>query len=143
MERRTLLAAGAALATAGTTRVFAATGSMSGMDMGTSMKDCIDLCTASHRTCLDTSASLTQRADTPSLRRLTLLLSDCAELCSTTANSMSRGSPLHPMICRACAEACEFCAKECQRQGTDELKSCADTCLKCAAGCQKMAAMSA
>jgi len=141
MERRTLLVAGAALATAGATRAIAAPGNMPGMAMAMSMDDCIDLCMKSHRVCLDAASRLSQQAATPALRQLVILLSDCAELCGTTANSMVRGSPLHPLVCRACAEACELCAKQCREQANDNLLNCSGTCEKCAAGCRQMAAM--
>ena len=41
---------------------------------------------------------------------LIAMLTACAELCQATANSMLRGSALHPVLCRACAEACDLCA---------------------------------
>ena len=46
---------------------------------------------------------------------LIAMLTDCAELCQATANSMLRGSALHPVLCRACAEACDLCAAACSK----------------------------
>jgi hypothetical protein len=70
------------------------------------------------------------------------MLADCAELCQTTANSMLRGSPLHQVLCQACAEACARCADECSHHQADQqMVRCAQTCRTCAEGCRTMGAM--
>jgi uncharacterized membrane protein len=84
---------------------------MEGMAM--SMTDCIDDCVASHRMCLETAAWLTKQGGASATASLIAMLNDCAELCQATANSMLRESSLHTILCRACADGCERCAREC------------------------------
>jgi hypothetical protein len=112
------------------------------MAMAMPMKECIDLCTASHVMCLAT-ANYVANADRSAVPvQLIALLNDCAEICQSTANSMVRASALHTILCRACAEACETCARECERHSGDrQLTHCAATCRQCALSCRQMAAM--
>lgn len=105
------------------------------------MDDCIRQCMECHRVCLETMQyCLTQgghHAEHSHIR----LMSDCVEICQTSANFMIRGSDLHGHTCRACAEVCDACAKDCASMGDDpRMKSCADTCHRCAEECRKMAA---
>jgi hypothetical protein len=143
LERRAVLTGSTALLAAG-----AATGAMAdnrsaqGMAMAMPMQECIDLCAASHVMCLETAnyAADADRSIAPV--QLIALLSDCAEICQSTANSMVRKSALHTTLCRACADACDICARECERQSGDrQLALCAATCRRCAASCRQMAAM--
>jgi hypothetical protein len=70
------------------------------------------------------------------------MLNDCAELCQATANSMLRESSLHTILCRACADGCERCARECLSHVVGErIKLCSATCKDCAASCRMMADM--
>ena len=69
------------------------------------------------------------------------LLLDCAEICQTSANFMTRGSELHNRTCAVCAEICERCAEDCEQFGDEALmKACAETCRRCAESCRQMAA---
>lgn len=143
MERRTLLMSGGALVVSG-----AASGAIAGgrsppaMAMAMPMKECIDLCVASHAMCLETANHVASVNRSPDAAGLIALLNDCAEICQATANSMLRQSALHAILCRACAEACEQCARECERSRDDrQLSLCAATCRRCAQGCRHMAAM--
>jgi len=145
LQRRKLLGSGVVLAAVA---VIAETvsaeqhdmkgmGAMDGMAMP--MKDCIGLCLNSHRTCIETASyaikSEAMRAD------LFVMLTDCAEMCQTTANSMIRNSLLHGILCRACAEACERCADACsQHAGDAQMVACTQTCRTCAQSCRDMAA---
>lgn len=46
---------------------------------------------------------------------------DCADVCATTANLLSRQTQFEPALARAgvqaCAEACRVCGEECERHG--------------------------
>ncbi|QJU58258.1 four-helix bundle copper-binding protein [Sphingomonas sp. AP4-R1] len=140
IERRELLTAGAGLVVAATLAAPAAAQHhrMEGMVM--SLAECVDECVASHRMCLETAAYVTRRGGALAIAPLIAMLTDCAELCQTTANSMLRESALHRIICGACAEACERCAQECLARGKDEqIERCSATCRRCAAGCRMMA----
>ncbi|MGZ3690669.1 MAG: four-helix bundle copper-binding protein [Pseudobdellovibrio sp.] len=66
-------------------------------------------------------------------------LIDCAEICTVSADFMSRGSKLHSLICFACAEACMACASSCEKFADDEMmKRCAEACRRCEESCRKM-----
>ena len=142
IERRELLMAGAGLAAAGTLAAPAA-GQQHRMEgMAMSMTDCIDDCVASHRMCLETAAWLTKQGGASATASLIAMLNDCAELCQATANSMLRESSLHTILCRACADGCERCARECLSHVVGErIKLCSATCKDCAASCRMMADM--
>lgn len=139
IERRQVLMSGTALLAAGTAKsVRADNPAMTGMPM----KDCIDLCWASHVICLETAAGLTVMGANATALQLAAMLSDCAEICQTTANSMIRRSPLHTVLCQACAEACERCARACGQQGSDpSLARCVESCRSCSESCRHMATM--
>ncbi|QVM86160.1 four-helix bundle copper-binding protein [Novosphingobium decolorationis] len=142
IERRELLMAGAGLAAAGTLAAPAAAQQHRMEGMAMSMTDCIDDCVASHRMCLETAAWLTKQGGASATASLIAMLNDCAELCQATANSMLRESPLHTILCRACADACERCARECLSHVVGErIKRCSATCKDCAASCRMMADM--
>lgn len=145
LQRRDLLT-GAALLAAGAAQPAAAAAQahdMKGMDampgMAMSMSDCIDHCLASHRRCLETAAYALGQGGALAAPDLIAMLTDCAELCQASANSMLRGSALHPVLCRACAEACDLCAAACSKPRADApMAQCAETCRVCAAGCRQM-----
>jgi hypothetical protein len=64
----------------------------------------------------------------------------CAELCRTTAASLSRighaaALPLHHLLV-ACIDACERCAAECEHHDDlEHCRRCADACRRCAEAC--------
>jgi hypothetical protein len=66
------------------------------------------------------------------------LMTDCIEICQTSADFMTRGSKLHESVCAACADVCEACAVSCDAIGGDEMKHCAELCRKCAKSCREM-----
>lgn len=139
LQRRYLLT-GALLAAAQPVAAFGQaqnTKTMAGMAM--SMNDCIEHCLDSHRLCLETSTYAVKRGGALETAEMIAMLNDCAELCQATANSMLRESPLHQVLCRACAEACERCAQACSAHGSDaQMARCAQACRTCAEGCRQM-----
>jgi hypothetical protein len=67
------------------------------------------------------------------------LLLDCAGICRTASEFMSRTSTLHGMVCQVCARICDRCATDCARFDDDqEMASCAAACRKCAESCRAM-----
>jgi hypothetical protein len=95
--------------------------------------DCHAICTSTVQHCL-TKGGMHVRPD-----HIRLLL-DCAEICQTSANFMLRGSTLHALTCRACAEACAECARGCVQMADDQLmQRCAEMCRKCEDSCSRMA----
>ena len=105
------------------------------------MDQAIENCTRCHRICLETAARHFRGERSPKIEEtLVRLLLDCAEICSTSADFMIRGSDVHQHVCRACAAICTRCADECDRQGEDPyMAACAEACRRCAESCAAMA----
>lgn len=104
-----------------------------------SLAECIAICLRCHSTCLETAARVLA---TPARAEasLVVMLLDCADICQATANSMSRGSPVHIAFCAACAQVCDACAAACARaKDAAALKACLDVCRDCAMSCRHMA----
>lgn len=103
-------------------------------------QSCIDLCKECHDVCLQTAMSHClekggQHVEAEHFR----LMTNCAELCQTSANFMLTNSPVHAVVCAACAEVCDACALSCERIG--DMEDCADTCRRCATSCATMGAV--
>ena len=107
-----------------------------------SMERCIENCSNCQRTCLETAARHFRGEHTPKLEEAHVrLLLDCAQICSTSADFMMRGSDMHGHTCGACAAICDRCADECDRMGEDPyMAACAEICRRCAESCREMAA---
>lgn len=104
------------------------------------MDHCIDNCQECHETCLAlVDHCLTKGGRHADAAHIRLLL-DCAQICSTSADFMIRGSDLHTETCRACSEVCERCADDCAKMADDqEMKDCVAVCRRCAESCRQMA----
>lgn len=112
--------------------------------MTTQMSGCIDDCLECATTCLETARHCLEMGGEHAAAAHIVAILDCAEICETSANFMSRGSDMHPTVCAACAEACIRCAEECERFPDDEvMRRCAEICRKCAQSCQQMAGAAA
>jgi len=106
------------------------------------MERCIENCLECHRVCLETLSYCWEQGGRHVERRHLLLLEDCAQLCQTSADFMSRGSDIHPQLCGICADACERCARSCEQFGGDaQMKACADICRRCVESCRQMAGL--
>ena len=106
------------------------------------MQICIQNCTLSHQICEQTlSYCLKQDGKHLKPQHLKALI-DCAQICTVSADFMSRDSKIHSSICGACAEACQACAASCDQFGDDEaMKLCGDVCRQCEESCRHMAKM--
>jgi hypothetical protein len=105
------------------------------------IEQCIQSCLDSHRICLETITHCLLRGGEYASEKRILLLQDCAEICDTAANFMTRNSDLNAIVCGTCAEVCLRCAEDCERLGDDDLlKACAGACRRCAEYCQLMVA---
>lgn len=111
------------------------------LDLDEMLQQCIDHCTDCHALCVRTQVYCLDMGGAHAERLHQSALADCAQLCATCADFMVRQSPVHPAVCRACAEACERCALSCQRIGRDDpmMARCVDACRRCADSCQAMA----
>ncbi|HEX3528136.1 MAG TPA: four-helix bundle copper-binding protein [Thermoanaerobaculia bacterium] len=104
------------------------------------MDRCIDNCQECHEACLGLVDHCLRKGGRHAEADHIRLLLDCAEICTTSADFMIRGSALHTETCRACSEVCERCAEDCARFTDDSaMKECADMCRRCAESCRQMA----
>jgi hypothetical protein len=104
------------------------------------MQECVQNCTDCHRICLETAAYCVQMGGPHAEASHVGLLLDCAQICATSADFMTRGAVLHPRVCGVCAEVCERCAEDCERFGDDaQMRRCAEVCRRCAESCRRMA----
>jgi hypothetical protein len=111
------------------------------MNPSTEEQRCIVDCQECHEVCLRTVSHFLQKGGAaPTEGSHVRLLLDCAEICQTSANFMIRGSSLHQLTCRVCAEICERCAEGCgQVDDGERLYRCAEVCRRCARSCAQMA----
>ncbi len=109
------------------------------------MRTCIQNCTDCHRICTETAAHCLQMGGKHAEANHVRLLLDCAQVCATSADFMSRGSQFHHDVCRVCADVCAKCAEDCARMGQDDraMQECADACRRCAESCRSMASVTA
>jgi len=104
-----------------------------------SMQACIDACLATYRLCMEGSRHGLEKGGAHASSGHIAILLDCADLCQATAASMMRGSPIHAVLCEACAKACEACSKECAGFDDALMQRCAAACRDCTASCAMMA----
>jgi len=105
---------------------------------GHDFRDCIDACTRCHEVCEHMIFQHCLRLGGKHVEPEHLkLMADCAQICGTSADFMSRGSPRHAQTCGICAEICEACADDCERIG--DMDDCVQACRRCARACRAMA----
>jgi len=108
--------------------------------MTNDMQQCIQNCLDCHAICLATSTYCLEQRGVPVGDSQTRALIDCADICSTAADFMVRGSEQHPLVCNLCAAIASRCAAECRRSATDpHLNSAQQACELCADSCRAMA----
>lgn len=104
------------------------------------MNDCIDACVQCHAICLETINYCLGESGKHAEAGHIGLMSTCADICSTCADTMLRGASVHTATCGACAEICRQCATSCDSMGDDpDMKRCAEACRRCADSCGAMA----
>jgi hypothetical protein len=97
--------------------------------------DCSQSCTACADACLG-------ERDVQTLVRCIRLNLDCADVCVTTGNLLTRQVEFEPAVAKAvvhaCAEACRVCGDECERHAEhmEHCRVCADTCRECERACE-------
>lgn len=103
--------------------------------------DCISACQRCHQICLQMAMSHClneggKHVEPEHFR----LMTNCAEICQTAANFMLSQSPLHAVVCAACADVCTACADSCEQVG--DMDDCVRACRECAQRCEAMGSMS-
>jgi hypothetical protein len=108
--------------------------------LDTETRQCVEECLTCHNTCLTTVSYCLQKGGPHADVNHIVTLLDCAEICSTSADFMLRGSHLHTTTCAACAEVCRACAESCDTMRDDDvMRNCAEECRRCAESCERMA----
>lgn len=103
------------------------------------MRRCIEECNNCAATCIETTTHCLTKGGKHAEPAHIGLLQDCADICTTSARFMLRGSELHAEVCGTCAEVCDSCAESCESMGDDDfMKRCAEACRRCAESCRKM-----
>ena len=69
------------------------------------------------------------------------LCHDCATICTTACQFMSRDSIYVKQTCQLCANICDGCATECEKhqQHMEHCKICAQACRICEEECRLLA----
>ena len=89
---------------------------------------CVAACNACYLDCLENAAS------DPSYIECVKRCLDCASLCSTMFDFVSRGSALTPELAELCIKCCEACIEICeQHEGDPNCEACVAACVACVA----------
>jgi hypothetical protein len=109
--------------------------------LSAAMRQCIDQCLHCFATCNETIGHCLRMGGKHADAEHIATLQDCALLCVTSAELMSRLSPYHHDTCVLCAEACRRCADDCDRIDAKDtmMQECAAECRSCADACDRMA----
>jgi hypothetical protein len=113
-----------------------------------------DLLVSCIEACSDCAESCTQCADdclaeeiVQELTTCIRLNLDCADVCVATGRVVSRQTGYDPAVTsavlRACIEACDKCAAECEMHaahGMEHCRVCAAECRRCEQACQELLA---
>ncbi len=112
---------------------------MSHKNANPGMEACIAECLNCHRTCLHMAMThCLEKGGAHTEPTHLRLMTNCAEICQTSANFMVSGSELHRLTCGVCAEICERCAESCD--AIEGMADCAEACRNCAKSCREMSA---
>ncbi len=95
--------------------------------------ECFRVCNETIRSCLEKGG---KHANSDHIN----MLIDCARICQTSADFLSRSSDSHRVTCEACKKICEKCAEDCRKMSDKEMIYCAEMCEKCVKSCEKMLA---
>jgi hypothetical protein len=101
-------------------------------------QSCIDACIACAIACEHCASECLKEGDIKMMVRCIELDRECASVCRATAELMSMNGPHATLLCHACADICELCARECALHEMEHCQECADECEACADECKKM-----
>ncbi len=109
------------------------------------MRRCIQECLDCHRICAETISHCLGMGGKHAQPDHIRVMTDCDEICVTTADFMLRGSQFHQRTCGICAEICVACADSCQKVDPHDrvMSQCVEVCHRCADLCRQMAGRTA
>jgi hypothetical protein len=102
------------------------------------LQNCIDACGECVVECERCAVACLNEQDVASMARCIALDLDCAAICRTAVEFMSRNSDFAVDICAVCADICQACAMECEQHKVDHCQRCAQVCRSCADACRAM-----
>src|SRR5215204_5559747 len=76
---------------------------------------CVDVCNSCAEACEYCATCDLQEQDVKAMTSCVQINRDCANICWTASQFMSRDSEHVKQICNVCADICEACAKECEK----------------------------
>ncbi|MGE0172553.1 MAG: four-helix bundle copper-binding protein [Oligoflexales bacterium] len=103
------------------------------------MRECIKACLDASTACTDQVVHCLGEGGKHAEARHIQLLLDCADICETSANFMSRHSDRHSDVCGICSDVCWDTAESCRGIEDETMIQCAQICERCAELCEKMA----
>ncbi|HEX7208319.1 MAG TPA: four-helix bundle copper-binding protein [Nitrososphaeraceae archaeon] len=102
-------------------------------------QSCIDVCNTCAEACEYCATCDLREEDVKMMASCVQINRDCANICWTASQFMSRDSKYAIQLCSLCADICDACAIECEKHTTmDHCQRCAQICRKCAEECRKM-----
>lgn len=104
-------------------------------------QSCIEACYSCAVACDQCAAACLQEQDVKVMARCISLDLDCAAICRTAAELMSRNSGSSKELCLLCAKVCDECSVECSKHPMDHCQECGVACKRCAEECRRMAAV--
>jgi hypothetical protein len=105
---------------------------------------CIDACHDCAQSCTACADACLAEQELPTLVRCVRLNLDCADVCGTTGNVLSRQTAFEPTLARAvvqaCIDACRTCGEECERHAEhmEQCRVCAESCRSCEQACTEI-----
>ena len=102
----------------------------------------IRVCLDCHSTCEYTIQHCLEKGAMHAAAAHIAVMRDCAQLCITCADFMSRSSSLNAAVSKLCADACEACLESCKTMNDDaHMQSCIDACQACTDSCRAISQM--
>jgi hypothetical protein len=105
---------------------------------------CIEDCASCAQTCTACADACLAEPSLAELVRCIGLDLVCADVCVTTAATLTRLTAFEPQLVRrvveACLDACQRCGDECERHADhhEHCRICAEDCRSCAQTCEEL-----
>jgi hypothetical protein len=113
------------------------------IDVGV-LSRCIEDCVSCAQTCSACADACLGEESVAELVRCIGLDLVCADVCATTASTLTRQTAFEPQLVRrvveACLDACRLCGDECGRHANhhEHCRVCAEDCRRCAQACEDL-----
>ena len=103
---------------------------MTNQTISKEVQQCIDACKECQKCCVALERSGGVDAGTIQTAK------DCAEICQTCSNFVTRDSHYAADIRKLCAQVCKACAAACDKASQGSIaKQCSEACRRCAETC--------